>query len=122
MHQDTNGKSLVTTITSSQLERMLSRVSSCADSTVAYCAPTKQHMLSRVHACLQVSGGATDTMKEEERLRLKQMSDERASKWPNTLQVGRTGWGFLLLLLCEVSIPITGVQQLTIPTQLKVIV
>lgn len=24
----------------------------------------------------------------EERLRLKQLSDERASKWPNTLQVG----------------------------------
>lgn len=97
MHQDTNGKSLATTITSSQLEQMLARVSSCAGPTVLAAHPTA-HMLSREHACLQVSGGTTDTMKEEERLRLKQMSDERASKWPNTLQVGTNRRGFLASL------------------------
>jgi superfamily II DNA or RNA helicase len=36
---------------------------------------------------MQVITVSDETRKEEERLRLKTLSEERASKWPNTLQV-----------------------------------
>jgi hypothetical protein len=42
---------------------------------------------SAVDCCMQVSTGTQGPAKEQERLRLKQMREERASKWPNTLQV-----------------------------------
>lgn len=35
----------------------------------------------------QMASVSDETRKEEERLRLKALSEERASKWPNTLQV-----------------------------------
>jgi hypothetical protein len=39
---------------------------------------------------LQVSAQQEGGEKEKERLRLKHMSEERVSKWPNTLQVSIT--------------------------------
>lgn len=40
-----------------------------------------------MHVFLQVSAQQEGGDKEKERLRLKHMSEERVSKWPNTLQV-----------------------------------
>lgn len=49
---------------------------------------TSEHSSTVWSLSLQVSAATEKTIKEDERLRLKQLSDERASKWPNTLQVG----------------------------------
>lgn len=58
-----------------------------AGSAVLHSAPCSRKAYSNSD-CVQVATGSESTMKEEERLRLKQMSEDRASKWPNTLQVG----------------------------------
>lgn len=54
--------------------------------------PPKRNTLSHIPAIAQLQLSASQgelhsTSKETERLRLKQMSEERSSKWPNTLQV-----------------------------------
>eukprot|EP00878_Enallax_costatus_P034326 GHUV01038051.1.p1 GENE.GHUV01038051.1~~GHUV01038051.1.p1 ORF type:complete len:163 (+),score=48.34 GHUV01038051.1:328-816(+) len=43
--------------------------------------------LERIRA--KVAKDSEDSRKEEERLRLKQLSEERAGRWPNTLQAAR---------------------------------
>ena len=50
-------------------------------------APKRMQRLSLRHASLQVAPVGQDTFSEE-RQRLKQLSDDRSSQWPNTLSVG----------------------------------
>lgn len=56
-------------------------------------AATKKHQARLIALHTQVSGGTQGPAKEQDRLRLKQMSEERASKWPNTLQVRHSAAG-----------------------------
>ena len=75
-----------TIITSSQLERIRAQVN----------APTRVDLLAQrlirapltlVHTALQASQKLTDTQKQDELLWRKELSDARAAKWTNTLQV-----------------------------------
>jgi len=85
MHQDTKVNGLVTTITSTQLERMLARVSGLQDCCCPSTTPTS--LTSDCPWPQQAADEQESTYREDERLSLKQLSEERASKWPNTLQV-----------------------------------
>jgi hypothetical protein len=52
------------------------------------CASPMQRSPLTPLPALQLHDTSLDTTREEERLRLKKLSDERAQRWPNTLQVG----------------------------------
>lgn len=81
----------VNVITASQLERMLLKVGVQLLGVLIAHSP-RQHAGCVDNACrtrctCQVADSKDDHHKEAERLRLKQLSEERAAKWPNTLQV-----------------------------------
>lgn len=72
----------VNVITASQLDRIRARVCTIAMGLVPVPAQPTHTVV-----CLQLHETSLDTSREDERLRLKKLSDERAHRWPNTLQV-----------------------------------
>jgi hypothetical protein len=72
----------VNVITASQLDRIRARV--CTIAMVRVSVPAQP---THTAFFLQLHETSLDTSREDERLRLKKLSDERAHRWPNTLQV-----------------------------------
>jgi hypothetical protein len=75
----------VNVITAGQLERIRAKVLEAAEASHSI-AQHRRHNATDT-PMVQVVAVSEETRKEEERLRLKALSEERASKWPNTLQV-----------------------------------
>jgi hypothetical protein len=75
----------VNVMTAGQLERFRAKVRAVLEAPVFKAVPVQQE--ANATPMLQVATVSDETRKEEERLRLKTLSEERASKWPNTLQV-----------------------------------
>jgi hypothetical protein len=75
----------VNVITAGQLERIRAKVLEAVGAPHAVAQHIEQNDDNTPVA--QVATVSEETRKEEERLRLKTLSEERANKWPNTLQV-----------------------------------
>ncbi len=79
-------------ITRAQLDRIKDSVSQMEMQLLARSLAGQQRSSPRPVGVLQV-GANTMSPASAEKLRLKQLSDERAAKWPNTLEVRRGSAG-----------------------------